>query len=75
MYAEFNTKLDYCHECGWDKEIIMIEENGKLRWKCPNCGNTDLNKMTIVRRVCGYLSSNTANQGRMADIRDRVLHL
>ena len=75
MYAEFNTKLDYCHECGWDKEIVMIEENGKLRWKCPNCGNTDLNKMTIVRRVCGYLSSNTANQGRMADIRDRVLHL
>lgn len=76
MYAELNSKSDYCMECGYDGEIEMkTDKTGKLYWECPNCGNKDLNKMTIVRRVCGYLSSNTANQGRMADIHDRVIHL
>ena len=76
MYAELNSKSDYCMECGYDGEVEMKkDESGKLYWQCPNCGNTDLNRMSIVRRVCGYLSSNTANQGRMADIHDRVLHL
>jgi ribonucleoside-triphosphate reductase len=76
MYAELNSKSDYCMECGYDGEVEMKKDDeGKLYWQCPNCGNTDLNRMSIVRRVCGYLSSNTANQGRMADIHDRVLHL
>ena len=76
MYAELNSKSDYCMNCGYDGEIEMKKDKtGKLYWECPNCGNKDLNKMTIVRRVCGYLSSNTANQGRMADIHDRVMHL
>ena len=76
MYAELNSKSDYCMECGYDGEIEMKKDkSGKLYWECPNCGNKDLSKMTIVRRVCGYLSSNAANQGRMADIHDRVIHL
>lgn len=76
MYAELNSKSDYCMNCGYDGEIKMEEDkNGKLIWKCPNCGNEDLNKLTVVRRICGYLGSNTANQGRMADIHDRVMHL
>ena len=76
MYAELNSKSDYCMECGYDGEIEMKKDkSGKLYWECPNCGNKDLSKMSIVRRVCGYLSSNAANQGRMADIHDRVIHL
>lgn len=76
MYAELNSKTDCCMECGFDGEIKMVEdENGKLIWECPNCGNRDLNKLTVIRRICGYLGANTANQGRMADIHDRVMHL
>ena len=76
MYAELNTKSDYCQECGWDREIPIVEdEHGKLIWKCPNCGNTDSGRMNIARRVCGYISSNTFNQGRTAEIRDRYVHL
>ena len=76
MYAELNTKSDYCHECGWDREIEIVEdETGKLIWKCPNCGNTDQSKMNIARRVCGYISSNNFNQGRTAEIKDRYVHL
>lgn len=77
MYAEINTYSDYCSECGYDGEISLVKnKNGKLIWKCPNCGNTDTMKMNIVRRVCGYLSSaNDVNQGRLGDIHDRVRHL
>lgn len=76
MYAELNIKSDYCQECGWDREIPIIEdESGKLIWKCPNCGNTDRDRMNIARRVCGYISSQNFNQGRTAEIRDRYVHL
>ena len=76
MYAALNNKSDYCHECGYDGEISMVtDEHGKLIWKCPNCGNIDKNKMNIARRTCGYIGLNDFNQGRMADIKDRVLHL
>ena len=75
IYAELNTKSDYCQVCGYDGEIQIVEENGKLIWKCPNCGNTDDRKMNIARRVCGYISTNTFNQGRTQEIKDRVLHL
>jgi ribonucleoside-triphosphate reductase len=77
MYAELNTKLDTCQKCGFQGEIEMIkDENGKLIWKCPNCGNTEAGTMNIIRRVCGYLSNaNEMCQGRLGDIRDRVLHL
>jgi len=76
MYAEINTKSDYCHECGWDREILIEEdESGKLIWKCPNCGNTDRDRMNIARRVCGYISAQNFNQGRTAEIRDRYVHL
>ena len=76
MYAEINTKSDYCHECGWDREILIEEdESGKLIWKCPNCGNTDRDRMNIARRVCGYISAQSFNQGRTAEIRDRYVHL
>lgn len=65
MYAELNTKSDYCQVCGFDGEIkIVPDENGKLIWKCPNCGNTDQSKMNVVRRTCGYLGSNFWNQGK-----------
>lgn len=76
MYAELNTKSDYCQVCGFDGEIIIKEdENKKLVWTCPNCGNNDHNKMNVARRVCGYISTNDMNQGRIQEIKERVLHL
>lgn len=76
MYAEINTKSDYCQKCGFDGEIqIHEDENHKLYWKCPNCGNTDEHTMNVARRTCGYIGTNFWNQGRTQEIRDRVLHL
>ena len=75
MYAELNTKSDYCQVCGYDGEIKIVEDNGKLVWECPNCGNRDQNKMNVARRTCGYIGSNFWNQGRTQEIRDRVVHL
>lgn len=77
MYAELNTKSDYCQKCGWDKEIKLIDEDGKLIWECPNCGNRDVRTMDITRRTCGYKGTarNGWNQGRLGDIHDRVPHL
>ena len=75
IYAELNTKSDYCQVCGWDGEIQIVEENGKLIWKCPKCGNTDQSKMNVARRTCGYIGTQFWNQGRTQEIRDRVLHL
>ncbi len=75
IYAELNTKSDYCQVCGWDGEIDIVEEDGKLIWKCPQCGNTDQNKMNVARRTCGYIGTQFWNQGRTQEIRDRVLHL
>lgn len=76
MYAELNTKSDYCMECGYDGEIqIKEDENGKLIWKCPNCGNTDQDKMSVARRTCGYIGTQFWNQGRTQEIKERVLHL
>ena len=75
MYAELNTKSDYCQVCGYDGEIKIVEDNGKLVWECPNCGNRDQNKMNVARRTCGYVGSHFWNQGRTQEIRDRVVHL
>ena len=75
MYAELNTKSDYCQKCGFDGEIRIVEDDGKLIWECPNCGNRDEHTMNICRRVCGYLGVNGFNQGRVAEISQRVLHL
>lgn len=76
MYAELNSKSDYCQVCGYDGEIQIIEdENGKLVWECPNCHNKDRDKMNIARRVCGYISTNDFNQGRTQEIKERVVHL
>jgi len=75
MYAELNTKSDYCQECGFDGQIQVQEEDGKLIWVCPNCGNTDQTKMNVARRTCGYIGTQYWNQGRTQEIRDRVLHL
>ena len=76
MYAELNTKSDYCQECGWDREIPIVEDaTGKLIWKCPNCGNTDSSKMNIARRTCGYIGLNGFNQGRVQEISQRYVHL
>ena len=75
MYAELNTKSDYCQECGYDGEIRIVEEDGKLVWECPNCKNRDQNKMNVARRTCGYIGTQYWNQGRTEEIRDRVLHL
>lgn len=77
MYAELNTKSDYCQKCGWDKEIKLIDENNQLLWECPNCGNRDVRTMDITRRTCGYKGTarNGWNQGRLGDIHDRVPHL
>ena len=75
IYAELNTKSDYCQICGWDGEIQIQEENGKLIWECPKCGNTDQDKMNVARRTCGYIGTQFWNQGRTQEIRDRVLHL
>ncbi len=76
MYAELNTKSDYCEVCGYDGEIQIVEdETGKLIWRCPNCGNTDQSKMSVARRTCGYIGTQFWNQGRTQEIKDRVLHL
>ena len=75
IYAELNTKSDYCQVCGWDGEIEIVEEDGKLIWRCPQCGNTDQDKMNVARRTCGYIGTQFWNQGRTQEIKDRVLHL
>lgn len=76
MYAELNSKSDYCQVCGWDQEIKIVEnDKGELIWQCPNCGNTDQNKMNVARRTCGYIGSNFWNFGRTQEIKERVLHL
>ncbi len=76
MYAELNTKSDYCHECGFDGEIQVVnDDDGKLVWKCPNCGNTDQGKMNVARRTCGYIGTQYWNQGRTQEIKERVLHI
>ena len=76
MYAELNTKSDYCQVCGWDGEIMIVEDDaGKLVWECPKCGNRDQTKMNVARRTCGYIGSQFWNQGRTQEIKDRVLHL
>ena len=75
MYAELNTKSDYCQNCGFDGEIKIVEEDGKLIWECPNCGNRDQSKLNVARRTCGYIGSQFWNQGRTQEIKDRVLHL
>ena len=76
MYAELNTKSDYCQVCGYDGEIqIESDEHGKLIWVCPNCGNKDQNKMNVARRTCGYIGTQFWNQGRTQEIKERVMHL
>ncbi len=75
MYAELNTKSDYCQECGYDGEIKIVKDKGKLVWKCPKCGNTDQSKLNVARRTCGYIGTQFWNQGRTQEIADRVLHL
>ena len=75
MYAELNTKSDYCQVCGWDGEIQIAEDDGKLVWECPNCHNRDKSKMNVARRTCGYIGTNDWNQGRVQEIKERVLHL
>ncbi len=75
MYAELNTKSDYCQKCGWDGEIGIEEHDGKLLWKCPQCGNTDQDTMNVARRTCGYIGTQFWNQGRTQEIKERVLHL
>ena len=75
MYAELNTKSDYCQVCGYDGEIKIVEDGGKLVWECPKCGNRDQNKLNVARRTCGYIGTQFWNQGRTQEIRDRVLHL
>ncbi len=75
IYAELNTKSDYCQVCGWDGEIEIVEEDGKLIWRCPKCGNIDQDKMNVARRTCGYIGTQFWNQGRTQEIRERVLHL
>ena len=75
MYAELNTKSDYCQVCGFDGEIQIVEDGGKLVWECPKCGNRDQHKLNVARRSCGYIGTQFWNQGRTQEIRDRVLHL
>ena len=76
MYAELNTKSDFCQVCGYSGEIQVVEdEHGKLVWECPNCGNRDQDKMNVARRTCGYIGTQFWNQGRTQEIRERVLHL
>ena len=75
MYAELNTKSDFCQECGFDGEITIVEDDGKLVWECPSCGNRDQDKMNVARRTCGYIGTQFWNQGRTEEIKDRVLHL
>lgn len=75
MYAELNTKSDYCQVCGYKGEIKIVTDKGRLEWECPNCGNKDKTKMNVCRRTCGYLGSQFWNQGRTEEIRDRFIHL
>ena len=75
MYAELNTKSDYCQKCGYEGEIQIVEENGKLIWECPNCGNRAQNTMNVARRTCGYIGTQYWNQGRTQEIKERVLHV
>lgn len=75
MYAELNIKSDYCHVCGYNGEIKIIDENGKLSWECPNCGNRDQDKMNVSRRTCGYIGAHFWNQGRTQEIAERYVHL
>jgi ribonucleoside-triphosphate reductase len=75
MYTELNTKSVYCQVCGYEGEIEIVKEDGKLIWRCPNCGNEDQTKMNVARRTCGYIGSQYWNQGRTQEIKERVLHL
>ena len=75
MYAELNTKSDYCQVCGWDGEILVVEDHSKLMWECPSCKNRDQSRMNVARRTCGYIGTQYWNQGRTSEIKDRVLHL
>ena len=75
MYAELNTKSDYCQNCGYDGEIKIVDDNGKLEWECPKCGCRDHAKMNVARRTCGYIGSHYWNEGRTEEIRDRYVHL
>ena len=75
MYAELNTKSDYCQRCGYDGEIKIVDEDGELIWECPNCGNRDKNKMNVARRTCGYIGSKFWNKGRTEEIAERYVHL
>ena len=75
MYAELNTKSDYCQVCGYDGEILVEDRDGKLVWRCPNCDNTDQNTLNVARRTCGYIGTQFWNQGRTQEIKERVLHL
>ena len=77
LYAELNTKSDYCQACGFDGEIKIVRDNdtGRLVWECPNCGNRDQNTLNVARRTCGYIGSKFWNQGRTEEIQDRVVHL
>ena len=75
QYAELNTKSDYCQCCGYDGEIKIVNDGGKLVWECPNCGNRDQRKMNVARRTCGYIGTQFWNQGRTEEIKDRVLHV
>ena len=75
MYAELNTKSDYCQVCGFDGEISIVEDDGKLVWECPKCGNRDQNQLNVARRTCGYIGTQFWNQGRTQEIQERVLHL
>ena len=75
MYAELNTKSDYCQKCGYDGEIKIVEDDGKLVWECPSCGNRDQSTLNVARRTCGYIGTQFWNQGRTEEIKDRVLHL
>ena len=75
MYAELNTKSDYCQQCGYDGEIKIIDENGELIWECPNCGNRNKDTMNVTRRTCGYIGTNFWNQGRTEEIKERYVHV
>ena len=75
IYAELNTKSDYCQKCGFDGEMQIVNNDGKLVWECPQCGNRDQDKMNVARRTCGYIGTQFWNQGRTQEIKDRVLHL